>query len=178
VALLGGALLFLPKGAVFHWKDVQKEIDWGGVLLIAGGLCIGRLLAQTGAAEWLARMVLGRLDAVPAVLRVSTVILAVHVLHLAFSSNSVTGTIIIPLLIALCRDLRMDPWVVCGPAAFTCSQGFILVTETPTNVIPYSTGYFRIGDMAKAGAVFTLLATACLTVVMIIVGHLAGRPVF
>jgi len=178
VALLGGVLLFLPKGAVFHWRDVQKEIDWGGVVLIAGGLCIGRLLDKTGAADWLARMLLGRLGMVPPVLRVSTVILAVHLLHLAFASNSVTGAIIIPLLVPLARDLNINPWILCGPAAFTCSQAFILVTETPTNVIPYSTGYFRIGDMARAGVIMTLAAAVCLTVVMVVVGSLTGRPVF
>jgi len=177
VALLGGALLFVPKVAVFHWKDVQKEIDWGGVILIAGGLCIGRLLADTGAANWLARMLLGRLDSVPTAMRLPVVILAVHVLHLAFSSNSVTGAIVIPLLVALARDLNMNPWILCGPAAFTCSQAFVLVTETPTNVIPYSTGYFKLTDFAKAGVVMTLLATLCLWAAMAAVEAIIGAPV-
>ena len=178
VALLGGVLLFLPKGAVFRWKDVQKEIDWGGVVLIAGALCIGRLLDKTGAADWLARILLGKLSVVPPLLRVPAVILAVHVLHLAFASNTVTGTVIIPLLVALSKDLNINPWIICGPAAFTCSQAFILVTETPTNVIPYSTGYFKIGDMAKAGIVMTLAATICLSIVMVLIGAMTGRPAF
>ena len=36
------------------------------------------------------------------------------------------------------------------PASLTLSLAFILVTSTPTSVIPHSSGYFSIMDMAKA----------------------------
>ncbi|MEA2102170.1 MAG: anion permease, partial [Thermodesulfobacteriota bacterium] len=86
----------------------------------------------------------------------------------------VTGTIIIPLLIALANDLNINPWLICAPAAFTSSLAFILVTETPTNVIPYSAGYFSIGDMVKTGIVMTLVAAVCLGVSILVFGNLSG----
>jgi di/tricarboxylate transporter len=41
-------------------------------------------------------------------------------------------------------------------------------------VIPYSTGYFSIADMAKSGVVMTLVAAPIMTGAIYLVGKLAG----
>ena len=99
-----------------------------------------------------------------------SIVLGVALLHLLFSSNTVTSTIIMPILIELAASLDMDAWSLAGPAAFTSSLAFILVTESPTNVVPYSSGYFSIRDMAKAGVPMTLLAAVCVSVSMLVNG--------
>ena len=76
-------------------------------------------------------------------LRPFVIVLAVAGLHLLFSSNTVTATIIVPILVALAQDLRLDVWSIVAPAAFTSSLAFILVTEGPTTLIPYASGYSR-----------------------------------
>jgi sodium-dependent dicarboxylate transporter 2/3/5 len=93
---------------------------------------------------------------VPDALKPFVIVLAVSALHLLFSSNTVTATIIVPILVALAQDLRLDLWATVAPAAFTSSLAFILVTEGPTTLIPYASGYFSIKDMAKAGLLMTL----------------------
>ena len=114
---------------------------------------------------------------IPSVGQTFVVVLAVAALHLLFSSNTVTGSIIIPILIALAQDLGLDVWTVAAPAAFTSSLAFILVTETPTNVVPYSAGYFSIRDMAKSGVWMTLAAALCLTLAVVVVGTIIPGPV-
>jgi len=52
-------------------------------------------------------------------------------------------------------------WSVVAPAAFTSSLAFILVSEGPTTIIPYSSGYFSIRDMARAGVLMTVVAALC-----------------
>jgi len=163
VALCGGLLLFVPGLEVQSWKQAQHDMDWGGVILIVAGLSIGVMVFETGAARWLAQLMLGRLPLVPVFLQPFVIVIVVASLHLLFSSNTVTGTIIIPILIALAHDLGLDVWAIAAPAAFTSSLAFILVTESPTNVLPYSAGYFSIRDMAKVGVVMTLAAALCVT---------------
>lgn len=174
VALCGGLLLFLPGLRVLDWKQTQREMDWGGVILIVAGLSLGVMVFETGAARWLAQVLLGRLAFVPGVVQPFVIVLAVAALHLLFSSNTVTGAIIMPILIALAQDLGLDVWTVAAPAAFTSSLAFILVTESPTNVLPYSAGYFTIRDMAKVGVVMTLGAAVCVTVAVVAVRALLG----
>ncbi len=174
VALGGGLLLFLPGLRVLVWKEAQRDMDWGGVILIVAGLSLGVMVFETGAARWLAQVMLGRLALVPDVLQPFVIVLVVAALHLLFSSNTVTGAIIMPILIALAQDLGLDIWTVAAPAAFTSSLAFILVTESPTNVLPYSAGYFSIRDMARVGIAMTVAAAACVTIAIVTVRSLGG----
>jgi sodium-dependent dicarboxylate transporter 2/3/5 len=174
VALLGGLTLFLPTIRVMSWKEAQLNMDWGGVMLIVAGLSLGLAVFETGAARWLAQLLLGNLILVPALLRPFVIVIAVAMLHLLFSSNTVTGSLIMPILLALAIDLGLDVWTIAAPAAFTSTLAFILVTESPTNVLPYSAGYFSIRDMAKVGIWMTLGAAVCVTVSITIVGLFTG----
>lgn len=174
VALGGGLLLFLPGLRVLVWKEAQRDMDWGGVVLIVAGLSLGVMVFETGAARWLAQVMLGRLADVPGLLQPFVIVLVVAALHLLFSSNTVTGAIIMPILIALAQDLGLDVWTIAAPAAFTSTLAFILVTESPTNVLPYSSGYFSIRDMAKVGIVMTIGAAACVTIAVAAVRAVGG----
>ena len=170
VGLFGGIALFLPGINVLTWKQAQQDVDWGGVVLIVAGLSLGLVVFETGAARWLAQVMLGNIGAVSGLFQPFVVVLGVAGLHLLFSSNTVTGSIIIPILIALSQDLGLDVWTLAAPAAFTSSLAFILVTESPTNVVPYSAGFFSIRDMAKSGIWMTLAAAVCVTASITLVG--------
>ncbi|MBI4476664.1 MAG: DASS family sodium-coupled anion symporter [Acidobacteria bacterium] len=174
VALFGGLALFLPGMAVLSWKQAEHDVEWGGILLIVAGLSLGMTIYETGAARWLAWVLLGGLGSVPDVLRPFVIVVAVALLHLMFSSNTVTSTIIIPILIALASDLRFEVWDVVAPAAFTSSLAFILVTEGPTTIIPYTAGYFSIRDLAKAGIWMTLAAALCVALSVLVVRTVVG----
>ena len=162
VGLAGGVALFLPGLRVLSWKEAETQVEWGGVMMIVAGLSLGLAVFNTGAARWLAWVLLGEITSVPDALRPFVIVLAVAGLHMLFSSNTVTATIIIPILVALATDLHLDPWRTVAPAAFTSSLAFILVSEGPTTIIPYSSGYFSIRDMAKAGILMTIAAAACI----------------
>jgi len=174
VALFGGICLFLPKIRVLSWKEAEQDVDWGGILLIVAGLSLGMMVYETGAARWLAWILMGKIGSIHFIFRPFVIVISVALLHLVFSSNTVTGTIIIPILIALAQDFGINEWLIAAPAVFTASLAFILVTETPTNVIPYSAGYFSIGDMAKAGVWMTLIAAFCVSVSILVFGTLIG----
>jgi sodium-dependent dicarboxylate transporter 2/3/5 len=169
VALGGGICLFLPGIRVLTWKEAEQDIEWGGVMLIVAGLSLGLAVFETGAARWLAWLLLGQITSVPDVLRPFVIVLAVAGFHMMFSSNTVTASVIIPILVALATDLRLDPWTTVAPAAFTSSLAFILVSEGPTTIIPYGAGYFSIKDMAKAGVAMTVAAALCVTISVAVV---------
>ncbi|MCD6120305.1 MAG: anion permease, partial [Spirochaetales bacterium] len=48
------------------------------------------------------------------------------------------------------------------------------VTSSPTNVIPYSAGYFSIKDMAVSGIVMTLIASVIVAVTIYFAGTFFG----
>jgi sodium-dependent dicarboxylate transporter 2/3/5 len=173
VALAGGLSLFFPGIRVLNWKEAEREIEWGGVMLIVAGLSLGLAVFETGAARWLAWVLLGNITTIPLVAQAFVIVLAVAALHLLFSSNTVTASIIVPILVALANDLRLEPWTIVAPAAFTSSLAFILVSEGPTTIIPYSSGYFSMRDLAHAGIYMTVAAAGCVAFA-VFVNRLAG----
>jgi sodium-dependent dicarboxylate transporter 2/3/5 len=173
-ALIAMCIFFLPLASGARWKDIEGEVDWAGILLIVSGISLGNYLYRTGAAEWLAQVLLGRIGAAPLAMQVFLVTLGVCLLKVVFSSNTVTATILIPLIIGLGRATGSNVTAIALAAGLTSSLAFILVTSTPTNVIPFNAGYFTIGDMARAGLVLTLVAAVVVTVVFVAVGTLRG----
>ena len=174
VALAAGVLFFLPGVNILTWKEAQQDIDWGGIVLIAAGLSLGMIVFHTGAARWLAVLAFSPIGAFGLALRIFVAVLAVELLKVFFSSNTVTGVILVPLVIALAADLNLDPWLLAGPVAIATSLAFLLITSSPTNVIPYASGYFSIKDFAQAGIPLTLLVPFCVTLAFLLFGALIG----
>ncbi|MGC9313661.1 MAG: SLC13 family permease [Sediminispirochaetaceae bacterium] len=172
--LLTGALFFFPKVSGISWGEVEKEISWSSILLIVTGISIGMMIYETGAAGWLAVVFLGGIGALHPFMQVFLVVLIISFLKIAFSSNTVTATIIIPIMITLAQNIGVDPLSISIPAALTTSMAFILVTSTPTNVIPYSAGYFSIKDMAVAGVFMTIVASAIVAGTIFVIGNFTG----
>ncbi|MDW7738956.1 MAG: DASS family sodium-coupled anion symporter [Bacillota bacterium] len=170
VALSAAVLFFLPGIEIISWKEAQKNIDWGAIVLIAAGLSLGAVVYETGAAAWLASTAFSPLGEFTPAVRIFLAVLAVELLKVFFSSNTVTGVIMVPLVIALSVKMSIDPWMLAGPVAIATSLAFLLVTSSPTNVIPYSSGYFSIRDFLKAGLPLTLLVPFAVTASFLIFG--------
>jgi solute carrier family 13 (sodium-dependent dicarboxylate transporter), member 2/3/5 len=135
-ALLAACLFFMPGMSKAKWKDIEGEIDWAGILLIVSGIALGTYLYKTGVAEWLAITLLGRIGEVPLFAQLFLVTLGVCLLKVVFSSNSVTATILIPLIIGLGQGYGHRRHGHNPGRGLTTSLAFILVTTTPRTSYP------------------------------------------
>jgi solute carrier family 13 (sodium-dependent dicarboxylate transporter), member 2/3/5 len=174
VSVLCSCILFMPGIRIISWKEAEEGINWNSILLIATGLALGMTLYNTGAAQWIAYVAFHTVGMLPPVLIIFSVIIGVTFLKLMFSSNTLTAIILVPLLIALAQMTDLDPRMLALPAGITSSLAFVLVTSTPNNLIPYSSGYFSIKDMAKAGMWMTLAGALCITLSIYVMGNITG----
>lgn len=172
--LLTASLFFFPGVSKIKWKEIQSDISWNGIILVVAGISLGMSLYNSGAAKWISVVLLGGIDSFQPFIQILAIILIVAMLKIVLSSNTVTGTIIIPIMIALAQSLGLSALAITLPAAITASLAFILVTSTPTNVIPYSAGYFSIKDMAKAGVVMTIVSSVIVATVILVVGRITN----
>lgn len=168
--LLTSILFFFPKVSSIKWKEVEPQISWSGIILILSGICLGMMVYNTGAAKWLSVALLGGVGNLHPFVQIFSIVFIVSLLKVGLSSNTVTGTIVIPIIIALAQNLGLPVLAITLPAALTSSLAFILVTSTPTNVIPYSAGYFSISDMAKAGSVLTVVSSLIVAGTIFVIG--------
>ena len=159
-ALLGGSLFFLPGVSSLDWKRIEKGVDWGSMLLVVCGIALGMSLHSSGAAAWMSsRFVSATLHSLSPFLRPIVIVAGVSVLKVVLSSNSVSASIVVPLMIVAAGELGLDPTALALPGGLSASLSFILVTSAPTNVIAYSAGYFSISDMMKPGLILTVIAS-------------------
>jgi len=159
-------LLFIPGIDVLRWPEVQREFPWGALLLIMVGVGLGSVVGTTGVAEWFSYFLLNRIEGLPLFAVVVLTAVMVTILHNFFSSNTVTAVVMIPIVIYTALLLGVPVWLAVAPAAFCSTMGLVLVTSTPTNLIPYSAGYFSIRDFAKAGVPFSLIGSVIIGVVI------------
>jgi sodium-dependent dicarboxylate transporter 2/3/5 len=178
VSLLGGLVFFLPKIKLFEWSEAEPLMNWGAIVLVMASLALGLMMYETGAARWLAWVLLGKIQMFSPLVKIALVIGAVLFMKLFLASNTVTGIIVIPLLITLAGDLGIDPWFLVAPAAFTSSLGVILLTQSPTNIIPFTPGYFTVRDFFLSGIVLTIVMIGVLTGAIAILGPLTGIYTF
>nr|MDA3810798.1 DASS family sodium-coupled anion symporter [Spirochaetaceae bacterium] len=102
---LTATLFFFPGVTGLKWKEIEEDISWSGIILVVTGISIGMMLYKTGAAGWLSFVLLGGIGNFSPLLRVGSIVLIVMILKIALSSNSVTATIVIPIMIALADNL-------------------------------------------------------------------------
>lgn len=178
IAIVCGLLLLMPGIEVMTASEAEKAVSWNSILLVMASIGLGLMMYETGAARWLAWVLLGKVGDMNPIMRIGIVVTALVIVKIFLASNTITGVIIIPLLITLAKDLNMDPWMLAAPAALSASLGLILITQTPTNLIPYSAGYFTIRDFAKSGIVMSIGIIVVVTAVIAIVGSLTGMYKF
>lgn len=157
--ILAAALLFLVRTrgggrAILERSDLQG-IDWDTLFLIAGGLCLGRMLEASGAAEALAQQI-ARLDAPPLVLMLA--VGAATVLLSETTSNTATAALLVPVAGRLAEHVGIPPVQMIQLVALCASLGFALPISTPPNALVYGTGLIPLRQMAGVGLLVDGLA--------------------
>lgn len=173
-AIIALCLFFFPGVTGTKWSAIQNDIAWEGILLTATGICIGMEVYECGASDWLAVQLFGNITSHPVVIQIFLIVLLVSILKVGLASNTVTASVIIPIIVSLTQTAGVAVLPIVIPASITLSLAFILVTSSTTNVVPYMTGYFSIADFAKAGILNTLAACVVVTLSLFAVGNITG----
>lgn len=161
IGLLGAVLLFLipvdrqTLKPVLRWADA-RYVDWGTLLLFGGGIAISSAMFTTGLTEWIASGFVGWIGRPEPWISLALVVLLVDFLTEVTSNTAVT-TMMTPVLATLAPELGLSPVVLCVAAAMAASLAFMLPVATPPNAIVFSSGYFSVGQMARAGFLMNLV---------------------
>ncbi len=173
--ILGG--ITLPRvGAFRKWNELEKGIEWGAMLLVVGGFSLGIAATRSGLASWVAQRALRPMAALPLSLQPAAVVLLVAVDSLGFSSFGAAASVNVPFIIAYAQQNVLPVLALAMAAGFAASTHFILVTESPSFVLPYAYGYFSFKDMAKIGIWVTLISAIFVSIGMVVAGLPGGSP--
>jgi sodium-dependent dicarboxylate transporter 2/3/5 len=166
VALLAAILLFLipskaNKGeALLVWEDAKK-LRYDIILMFGSGFALAFGFEASGLSNWLAET-LKVLKGVSPILIILGVCIVVTIIS-EFASNIASIQLIIPILVALQKDLNLPPLLLMMPATFAASLGFMLPVATAANTIVFGTKQIEIKDMFKVGIVLDALGILIIT---------------
>ena len=152
VALL--ALVLLHALGLARWKDIERNVEWGVLLLFGGGLTLSRVLSESGAGEWLAAQLGGPFAAMPVLLSLILMILFAMLLT-EVTSNTASAALLIPLFIGMAPQIDGLPIAVVIAMATSCA--FLLPVATPPNAIIFGSGHVPQRQMIRCGLWVTLL---------------------
>lgn len=151
VAIGATAMLFLTR--LLGAADLRR-LDWGTLLLIAGGLTLGRLLEQAALVRWASDLI--RWDALPPTVSLLLLCLASATLS-ALMSNTATVVLLIPLAHALFPTPSSTILL-----AIAASLGMPFVISTPPNALAFGEGGLKTADLFWPGLVLMLLGCGLL----------------
>lgn len=150
--------------AVLPWPVASRSVDWGIILLFGSGIALGTQLEETGLASALSQSMVEMTGATD-VWTLSFTACATTIVVSEIASNTAAANILIPLIIALARELDVSPIPPALAVGLGASVGFMLPIATGANAMVYATGRVPQSAMMRAGFGLDI---ACLLVVMAI----------
>ena len=136
IIALTGALIFMIFGMI-SWEEINKNTNWGVILLFAATISLGFQINETGASSWLVMKFNELLSTLPSnSLDLSWSIMAVlSGLTANFFTSSATVSLIGPMAI----ELHPTDVSFALSSAIASGFSFLTVISSPTAMILYST---------------------------------------
>jgi sodium-dependent dicarboxylate transporter 2/3/5 len=165
IAILGSILLFIT--GVINWKDVEKRVPWGVILLYGGAITLGIGMTNSGAGLWIADLIFYSVGGNPYLALIGLIIITTLLTNIM--SNTGAVAVLLPIGIAIAAEIPdISPLLSSMVIALTGGLAFILVIATPGNAITYSSGYFSTRDLLKAGVFANIICIVIIFIVAII----------
>ena len=148
IVALSGVFLYLSFGLV-EWQEINRNTNWGVILLFGSAISIGIQMKETGAALWVAEETLYYLELIfqdIAVVRwfVSVIITGILTNLL---SNAATVAVLGPIIL----DMGGNPIIMGIMTSIASAFAYLTVVASPTCMIIHSTGLITSSDYFKAG---------------------------
>lgn len=145
--------------SLLKWKTVEKKVIWDLIYVFAGGLAVGTLINNSGAANALGKYV-SSLGLTGGFLTVIIIIIITITLS-DLTSNTATAAVAIPVVISIIQGAGLNPI----PYIYVASIGVNLSYMFPTSIRAIPVGYgLEPQYMLKHGICLTIMAIILMSV--------------
>ncbi|WP_394347536.1 SLC13 family permease [Natronomonas salsuginis] len=161
VSALGGVVAMVATGCV-EPNEVYSSVDWSVIFLLAGLIPLGVAMERTGAAEWLASVVVLAGSGLSPI-----AFLALFYLFTALVTNVVSNNasvvLMIPVAVDAAQAIGADPFPFVLAVTFAASTALMTPIGYQTNLMVYAPGGYTFTDFFRVGAPLQLLLTVVTT---------------
>jgi di/tricarboxylate transporter len=149
IAFAGGVLAVVVLGVV-PVRRVYDAIDWPVIVLLAALIPVAGAMASTGAADVVAKTLLGSVAGGHPVIAL-VLILVVTMTLSYFMNNAATAAVMCPIAIGTAHQLAVgaDPFLMAVAVGASCA--FLTPIGHQNNTLILGPGGFRFGDYWRLG---------------------------
>lgn len=167
VTAIVGCVLMVLTGCL-KVEEFHTAVRWDVIFLLAGVIPLGLALENTGAADWLAGLVVGVADVVPPVIVLSLFYIMAMILTELISNNA-TVVVLVPIGIATAEGLGLDARAVVLAIMFAASTSFSTPVGYQTNTLVFGPGGYKFLDFLRVGGPLNLLLAIVTPVIIYLI---------
>ena len=162
IVALSGVFLYLSFGLI-EWQDINRNTNWGVILLFGSAISLGIQMKETGAALWVAGQTLFYLDLIFQDVGIVRWFVSVIVTGLLTNllSNAATVAVLGPIIL----DMGGEPIIMAIMTSIASAFAYLTVVASPTCMIIHSTGLITSGDYFKAGWKLFIISVLLLLII-------------
>jgi len=166
ISALVGAILMFVTGCV-KFDRVGRALSAKVIVLIAASIAIGKIVLDSGAADWLGQVIAVGLQSLPAAGVLATVMLFVTILT-NFASNATAAAVGTPIAFSLAQQLGIPVEPLVLAVLFGCNLCYATPVAYQTNMLIMSAGEYKFGDYTRTGLPLVALMIVTLSALLVL----------
>lgn len=164
ISALGGAIAMLVTGCV-RFDRVGRALSGKVIVLVAASIAIGRLVLESGAAQWLGEALSLLLQVLPPAGILAAIMLFVTLLT-NFASNATAATVGTPIAFSVADQLGLPPEPLVLAVLFGCNLCYATPVAYQTNMLIMAEGNYTFRDFVRTGVPLVLIMAASLSLLL------------
>ena len=148
IIALMGVFLYLSFGLI-EWQDINRNTNWGVILLFGAAISLGIQMKETGAAEWVATQSINGMSMLINDLGFMQWFISVFLTGILtnFLSSAATVAVLGPVVL----DMGGNPIILGLSTSIASAFSYLTIVASPTCMIIHSSGLVKSSDYLKAG---------------------------
>jgi sodium-dependent dicarboxylate transporter 2/3/5 len=165
ISIMAIVMLFVLN--LITWETVEPHVNWAIILMYGGAICLGQVMASSGAALWLAQKAFQGSIASPTAFLLTVAVLSI--LFTTFMSNSAVIAILLPPVLSLCTDYGISPVVATMTVILPSNFAFILPIATPASALAFASRHISLREMIFSGTLLSLMGMVCFLILLFVI---------
>ena len=166
ISALAGAILMFVTGCV-KFDRVGRALSGQVIVLVAASIAIGRVIDESGAADWLGQALsLGLVYLPPAL--VIAAIMAFVTFITNFASNATAATVGTPIAFSIAATLGIPPEPLVLAVLFGCNLCYATPIAYQTNMLIMAEGKYEFSDYIRTGVPLVAIMVVSLSVLLVL----------
>ena len=138
--------------------QAMKSINWEILMVFAGSVVLGLAIEKTGIAQRLAIGILDVCGTNPIVVMAAICLVGTFITE--FISNTAAGAMFFPIMYQAATELGYEPYTFLIALMISVSSSFATPIGSPTHMLVYGPGGYRLSDFIRIGFWMNLIILA------------------